>query len=397
MPAPLEDITVTDVSQFISGPYCATLLAEMGAEVIKVEPPGGDPLRLLTAAIDPELEGLFCALNKNKKGIILNLRSEEGAEVCRQLALRSDVLVENLGPGVMDGAGLGYEALSKLNPRLVYVSITGFGKNGPLKERTSFDLIAQAMGGTIPLIGLLGGRPRIFIADITTGIYAALGAMLALYRRKESGRGQMVDISMQDVVYSINIGAFTHSLLSEGKSEQIGFSFEHYPPGIKIPLYGIFPAMDGRVAIAAITDGQARRCFKALGVEELADDKRFSNFLARFEHDEQLLNVVSELTSRMKRDEVVRRLVEARVPCGPVYEVSEVKKDGQLQAREMFHEVEYKGRRFPVPGVCLRLSQSPGAVKSPAPELGEHKKEVLGGMLKYSPEKIKELEQSGAI
>jgi len=199
------------------------------------------------------------------------------------------------------------------------------------------------------------------------------------------------------VVYSINLGAFTHSLLSEGKSEQIGFSFEHYPPGIKIPLYGIFPALDGRVAIAAVTDGQARRCFQALGVAELADDKRFSSFLARFEHDEQLLNVVSELTSRMKRDDVVKRLVEARVPCGPVYEVSEVKKDGQLKAREMFHEVEYKGRRFPVPGVCLRLSRSPGSVRSPAPELGEHRREVLGGMLKYSPEKIRELEHSGAI
>lgn len=397
MPAPLEDITVTDVSQFISGPYCATLLAEMGAEVIKIEPPDGDPMRVLTAAIDPKLESLFCALNKNKKGITLNLRSEQGAEICQELASKSDVFVENLGPGVMERFGLGYDELSKLNPRLIYVSITGFGKNGPLKNRPSFDLIAQAMGGTIPLVGLVGGRPKMFLGDIVTGVYSALGAMYALYHRERTGKGQLVDMSLQDVVYSINIGVFTHTMLGEGKPEQIGFSFEHYPPGIRIPFYGIFPAQDGRIAIAAVTDKQARRCFKALGVEELADDEKFSNFFARFVHDEELLNMVSEFTSRMKRDEIVKKLVAARVPCGPVYEPTEVGKDSQLKARDMFHEVKYKGFKFPLPGVCIKLLESPGAINSPAPELGQHNEEILCEMLKYPKTEIERLKKSGVV
>lgn len=394
MPAPLEGLRVIDASQFISGPFCATLLAEMGAEVIKVEPRFGDTLRVWTSLINPELEALFCALNKNKKSITLNLRDKEGVEIFKRLVSKSDILVENLGPGTMDEFGLGYETLRELNPRLIYVSISGFGRTGPYRERTAFDLIAQGAGGTAKLVERVGNKPKMFIADIVSGVYAALGAMFALYWREKTGRGQLVDISMQDVVFSLNLAGIVETALGE-KAEKIGLSITKYPPGIKLPLYGIYPAQDGEVAICALTDGQARRLFRAMGREELANDDKFSSFISRFENDEELNRIVSEWTSKMKRDEIVRILVEAKVPCGPIYDVSELRNDEQLKAREMFVEVNYKGMRFPIPGVCVKLSGSPGFVE-PAPELGKHSREILSS-LGYSEDEIRDFERRGVI
>lgn len=394
MPAPLEGLRVIDASQFISGPFCATLLAEMGAEVIKVEPRFGDTLRVWTSLINPELEALFCALNKNKKSITLNLRDKEGVEIFKRLVSKSDILVENLGPGTMDEFGLGYETLRELNPRLIYVSISGFGRTGPYRERTAFDLIAQGAGGTAKLVERVGNKPKMFIADIVSGVYAALGAMFALYWREKTGRGQLVDISMQDVVFSLNLAGIVETALGE-KAEKIGLSITKYPPGIKLPLYGIYPAQDGEVAICALTDGQARRLFRAMGREELANDDKFSSFISRFENDEELNRIVSEWTSKLKRDEIVRILVEAKVPCGPIYDVSELRNDEQLKAREMFVEVNYKGMRFPIPGVCVKLSGSPGFVE-PAPELGKHSREILSS-LGYSEDEIRDFERRGVI
>ncbi|MCX8172060.1 MAG: CoA transferase [Archaeoglobaceae archaeon] len=394
MCGPLEGIRVVDISQFISGPFCSTLLGEMGAEVIKVEPKMGDTLRIWTSLIDPELEALFCALNKNKKGITLNVRAKEGAEIFKKLVSKSDVLVENLGVGVMDGFGLGYDVLTKLNPKLIYVSISGFGRTGPYKDRTAFDLIAQAAGGTATLVGRVGNKLKIFIADIVSGIYAALGAMFALYYREKTGKGQLVDISMQDVVFSLNLAAIVETALGE-KAEKLGMSITKYPPGIKLPLYGIYPALDGEVAIAALTDSQAKRLFKAIALEEMANDERFSTFISRMRNEEELNGLLSNWTSKMSRKEITQVLTSARVPCSPVYEVSEVKNDEQLRARKMFVDLEYKGMKFPIPGICVKLSESPGSVKT-APELGQHNKEILS-FLGYTEEEIKELEKRGVI
>ncbi|MEM2190521.1 MAG: CoA transferase [Archaeoglobaceae archaeon] len=394
MSAPLEGVRVIDASQFISGPLCATLLAEMGAEVIKVEPKIGDTLRVWTSLIHPELEALFCALNKNKKSLTLNLRDKEGVEIFKRLASKSDILVENLGPGTMNEFGLGYEKLRELNPRLIYVSISGFGRTGPYRERTAFDLIAQGAGGTAKLVERVGNKPKMFIGDIVSGVYAALGAMFALYWREKTGMGQLVDVSMQDVVFSINLAGIVETALGE-KAKEIGLSITKYPPGIKLPLYGIYPAQDGEVAICALTDAQAKRLFRAMGMEELVSEGKFSTFISRFENDEELNKVVSSWTSKMKRDEIVRLLANAKVPCGPIYDVSELRNDEQLKARGMLVEVEYKGMKFQIPGVCVKLSESPGSVK-PAPELGKHNIEILSS-LGYSEDEIRNFERKGVI
>ncbi len=390
MTGTLEDIKVLDVSHFISGPTCGSILGKKGAEVIKAEPPLGDTMRLLTQAIDPEMEQMFCQLNVNKKGITLNLKKDKGAEILKELALESDVLIENLRPGAMEKYGLGYEELKEENPELVYVSISGFGKTGPNKGSPAFDLIAQSTGGTLPLMGMIGNKPKMFIADLSSGVYAAMGAIEALYSREKTGEGQLVDISMQDVVFSLNIGAIVESVITQEKLNEMGMSFTEYPPGLILPLYGIHPAKDGKVTICALTEGQAERLFEVMDKKEKFEN--YSNFMDRFEKDKELIKIVDDWTSDLKRDEIVEKLREANVPCGPVYQPREVSKDEQLRSRDMLVDVDYKGMDTLVPGIVTKLSDSLGEVKTGAPELGEHTSEILSS-LGYSEEEIKKFKE----
>lgn len=390
MTGTLEDIRVLDVSHFISGPTCGSILAKRGAEVIKAEPPLGDTMRLLTQAIDPEIEQMFCQLNVNKKGITLNLKKEKGAQILKELALESDVLIENLRPGAMKKYGLGYEELKKENPGLVYVSISGFGKTGPKKGSPAFDLIAQATGGSLTLMDMIGNKPKMFIADLSSGVYAAMGAIEALYHREKTGEGQLVDISMEDVIFSLNLGAIVESVISKEKLEEMGMSFNQYPPGLILPLYGVHPTKDGKVAICAITEGQAERLFEAMGKEDEFDE--YSHFMDRFEKDKELIDIVDDWTSNFERDEIVEKLQEANVPCGPVLQPGEVSEDEQLKSRDMLVDVDYKGMDTLVPGAVTKLSESSGEVKSGAPELGEHTEEILSS-IGYSEKEIKEFKE----
>lgn len=388
---PLDDVKVLDVSHFISGPTCSMHLGEMGAEVIKVEPKMGEIFRLQSQFIDPEFESLFCALNKNKKGITLELEKEEGARIFRKLSSDADIIVENKGPEVMEKLGLGYEDIRNLNSGIIYVSISGFGKTGPYKDRTAFDLIAQGAGGTIPLVDRAENVPKIPFADMFTGVYAALGAMYALHHRDRTGDGQLVDVSMQDVVFSINLNAIGATIFGEEKAKEMGVSQDV----LKLPLYGIYPSIDGEVGICAMTDGQVKRLFKIMGKEKLIDDERFSNMVSRLEHIEELNEIVSSWTSNLKRDEIVEKLTGERIPCGPIYGISEVGDDKHLKARNMLHEVNYKNMKFPIPGICPKLSESPESVV-PAPELGEHNEEIFSS-LGYSEEDMEELREGGII
>ncbi len=390
MSGSLDGIKVLDVSHFISGPTCGSILAKRGAEVIKAEPPLGDTMRLLTQAIDPEMEQMFCQLNVDKKGITLNLKEDKGAEILKKLALESDVLIENLRPGAMEKYGLGYEDLKEENPELVYVSISGFGRTGPKQGSPAFDLIAQSTGGTLPLMGMIGNKPKMFIADLSSGVYAAMGAIEALYQREKTGEGQLVDISMQDVVFSLNLGAIVESVVSKDKLDEMGMSFTEYPPGLILPLYGVHPTKDGEVSICAITEGQAERLFEAMGKED--EFENYSHFMDRFEKDKELIDIVDDWTSDLKREEVVEKLQEANVPCGPVLEPREVSDDEQLKSRDMLVEVDFKGMETLVPGVITKLSDSGGEVESGAPELGEHTEEVLSS-LGYSEEEIEEFKE----
>ena len=397
MKGPLEGVRVLEISQFISAPYCGAILGDLGAEVIKVEPKIGDVLRILTSLMHPDFEVFFCTLNRNKKGIALDLRKKESVRIVRELASKSDILIENLGPGIMEKFGLGYEEISKINPRIVYVSISGFGKTGPYKDRTAFDIIAQAAGGSLPLMGRVGNKPKMFIADIISGVFAALGAISALHYREKTGKGQLVDLSMQDVVFSINIGAILEVALGAEKLKSFNFSFTDYPPGLRIPLYGIFPALDGEVVIGAVTDAQAKRLFEAMGKLDLLQDEKFSTFISRFRNDDELIKIISEWTSKRRRDEIVDLLAKYRVPCSPVYQLSEIKNDRQLKEREMFVEVQYKGLKVLVHGVCLKFSETPGKVIRPAPELNQHAHEILKNVLGYPEEEIEKLKYLNII
>lgn len=398
----LDDIKVLDVSHYISGPTCASILAKRGAEVIKVEPPSGEWSRDMLQKFDPEMEKLFGIRNLNKKGIALNYRKEKGAEILKELASESDVLVENQRPGAMKYYGLGYEELKKVNPRLVYVSISGFGGSGPRKGKVSFDLIAQATSGT--LLSVVDkrdrDRPEAYLADITTGIYSAMGAIEALYQREKTGEGQLVDVSMQDAAFSLNSEAIAENSVSNFQEKRDLSRLRH-------PFYGVYPSKDGKVAICAVTPGQAENLLKVMGKEDKF--KEYSNFRDITENFEEVrkLNlekmkkkkkefekIVDDWTSDRTRDEIVEKLQEVNVPSGPVLQPSEVTDDKQLRSRDMVVEVDFKGMDALVHGPVTKLSDSQEAEINSAPELGEHTTEVLSS-LGYSKEKIEKFKEEG--
>ena len=394
MKGPLEDIKVLDVSQFLSGPYCTTMLGDMGAEIIKVEPQVGEALRLYTY-INPNMRSVLSLLHRNKKGITLNLRTPEGQEIIKKLVEKVDILVENFTPGTMEKFGLGYDVLKEINPRLIYTSISGFGRTGPYSRKTAFDMIAQAMGGIMHAVQQEDGPPRLYIADTLGGIFGALGSLVALHYRERTGKGQLVDISMQDIMFALNLKAMLQDYITEERLEKLG---KESLLDIRLPLYNSYKTKDGHIAIVALTDRQWRRMCDVMGKPELKRDRRFINGLRRMKNIDILDGLVEEWAQTLTTDEVFNMLDEIKIPCGKVYNFEQVRKDPQLLARRMIEEIETeKFGTIRVPGILIKLSESPGSIRTPAPELGEHNQEILKELCGFSDEKIAELKKTGII
>jgi crotonobetainyl-CoA:carnitine CoA-transferase CaiB-like acyl-CoA transferase len=401
MRRPLEGIIVLDLSQFLSGPRCAQILALLGARVIKVETPIGDTMRLLLSLLGSERA--LSTIHQNKEAIVVNWHTAEGARIIRELSKRSDIFIENFAKGILEKSGLGYSDLSRDNSKLIYVSITGFGHTGPLCERTAFDIIAQATAGIMWAQGNPDRPPGVFFGDLVSGAYAAIGAISALWQREKTGTGQHVDISMQDVMYFHNFWALADRANGPDKEEvasRLGRTLASFLTDQEhpLPFWNSYRARDGYIVIVALTDQQWNRFMEVIGKPELIDDERFNNLVARVRNADEGVAIVSAWISQRTTDEVERLLTDARIPCGKVKDFDELFEDQQLRQRGML-----AGATHPVYGVVdscgfpIKMSESELKVVSGCPELGQDTTKVLNELLGYDDKKIARLRKQGAI
>jgi crotonobetainyl-CoA:carnitine CoA-transferase CaiB-like acyl-CoA transferase len=390
---PLDGITVLDLTRVLSGPYCTMLLADMGARVIKVEQPGkGDDTR---AWGPPFLEGesaYFLSINRNKESVTLDFKHADGRAVLEQLVAKSDVLVENFRPGTLTKLGLDYQTLAARYPRLVYCSISGFGHTGPRRKEPGYDAIMQAEGGLMSITGAAGGdayRLGVAIVDIVSGMFAAYGVAMGLYARERTGRGQEVDLAMLDATVAL----LTYQAGNFFATGKVPARLGNRHPSI-VP-YETFAASDGDFVLAVGNDEQWRR-FR--DVAELPDDPRFATNRQRVTVYDELRPFVADRLRTRPRAFWIERLTAAGVPCGSVRNLQELFDDPQLGAREMIAQVEHATiGQLRTLGVPVKLSDTPGAVRTPPPTLGQHTNAVLGTDLGLSAQDIEALRRGGVI
>jgi crotonobetainyl-CoA:carnitine CoA-transferase CaiB-like acyl-CoA transferase len=373
------------------------LLAELGAEVIKVEiPEAGDGVRNLAPQTEGQESYPFVILNRGKLGVTLNLNSEAGRNICKELVGKSDILIENFTPGVTEKLGLSYEQLNPLNPKLIYASISGFGQTGPSRTQVAFDTIIQAMGGLVSVNGQPDSPPTKVapaIADFLGGTYAIIAILAALQYRSVSGRGQRIDISMQDSVWAIT--AIQHLpvyLMTGQEPPRLGNRM------IEVTPFNIYPAKDGYVVIAIVTVGQWERLLEVLGREDLKDVPEYRSQVDRVKHMDVIDSIVEEWSRERTVDEIVALLRPLDLPCSPVPTFGQITEDPQLASREMQVEVEQLiSGKLKVPGSVFKMSETPGDPSQPAPFVGQHNAEVYSSLLGYDSETIDRLQREGVI
>jgi crotonobetainyl-CoA:carnitine CoA-transferase CaiB-like acyl-CoA transferase len=389
----LEGIRILDVCRFIAGPYCSTLLGEMGAEVIRVEEPGGAADRFIGVLMKNGQGVGYYNNSRCKKGITLNLKSERGKELLKELASKVDVLVENFGGGVMERLGLDYETIKPLNPSIIYVSVSGFGQTGPYKEKTSFDPVGQAMSGHMSVTGFPDKPPtRSAIAwvDFSTSLHACIGTLLALYHKKNTGVGQFIDVAMMDTAFSLMSGMYAEYLVEGLIRPQLGNHFYHQPGDL-------YKSKDGWVFISPLSERIWKRMAEAMEIEQVLDDPRFETMYSRYEHREVLSELIEGWTTKRTSAEVLEALEKARVPCGRVYTIPEIVEDPHIKARNMKIDLEYPDiGNYPTSGVVIKMSETPGSTFH-APAIGEHNEEIYCGLLGLSKEEVAGLSEEGVI
>jgi len=389
---PLTGLKVLDLTRVVAGPFCTMLLADFGADVIKVEAPDGDPSRV-TGIMGKGENPYFVNLNRNKRTITIDLKKEQGREIVRRMAQSTDVLVENFRPGVMDRLGLGYQVLSALNPSLIYAAITGFGKTGPYRDRPAFDFIAQALSGFMSLNGdhtMPYLRVGIPISDTVAGLYAAFGILAALRERERTGRGQEIQTAMVDGL--ISMFAFAAGAY---------FSTGELPPRngndhMVVAPYGLFNASDGPIAIAPSTEKNWQQLCSALSLENLMTDPRFDTAEKRRNHRREIHAIVDSAVAGRTRQEWITLLNRAGVPCGPVNNLAQAFSDPQILHQEMVIESAQPGGPVKMPGFPVKLSLTPARLRTPSPQRGEHTLDVLQD-IGYRDEEIQLLVRDGVV
>ena len=392
---PLDDLFVVDLTRILSGPICTMLMADMGAEVIKVEPPPfGDDSRQWGPPFIGGISTYFLSVNRNKKSLGLNLKSKDGRAILHKLIERADVLLENFRPGVLDKLGFGYEAVTKLNPRTIYCSVSGFGHTGPYRDRPGYDVIAQGESGMMDLTGYPEGPPAKLgasLADIVAGLYAFNGICLALLARQKTGTGQHVDVSLLDGMVS-TLAYHALIYLSTGRSPTRAGT--RHP---SIVPYECFQTKDGFVNIAVTNQKQWENFCEALGFPEIAHDDRFETMKARLSNYGILRPMIERVVSMMSRTEVIKAMSEVGIPAGPINTVGEILEDPHIHARQMIAELthpQYGPLR--VLGIPVKLSDTPGIVENAPPMFGEHNREVLQ-KLGFTEKELAELENAGVL
>jgi len=396
-PLPLTGIKVIDYSHFLAGPFMSRTLAAMGADVIKVERPQGGDAGRNSPTLSNGVSGYFLQQNMGKRGLCLDLRQPQAAELMRRLTADADVFVENYRPGALKKLGLGYEDLAKSNPKLVYCSVSAFGHTGPLSERPGFGLIAEAMSGAMSIIGTPGEAPPLFrmpLADMYTGIHGVAAIVAALYGRQSTGRGQHIDLALYDCMVSMHDYAVQGYLMSDG-AEMPAQTGQDLPSST---IYGVFTARDGHLVIAAQVDDTWLRLARLVGGEALAADTRFHGAHNRNAHREAALAAVRGwCAAQTSRSACLEALDAAGVPAAPVQTIDQVIADPQIAARGMIIEQEHpKLGKVRMPNLPFHFSDYSMPVPRVAPGLGEHNSNIAAE-LGFSAEEISQMQASGAL
>jgi len=372
---PLEGLKVLDLTRVLAGPYCTMILADLGADVIKVEMPvTGDDSRHFGPYQKGE-SAYFMSLNRNKRSIVLDLKSPEGKATLKALLMKMDVVVENFRPGTMEKLGFGYEDIKTYHPSIIYAAASGFGHTGPYSDRPAYDGVVQAMGGIMSITGQVGGEPTRVgpsVGDINAGMFTAIGILAALNHRHKTGEGQKVDVAMLDCQVAILENAIARYVVTGEVPKPAGNKHASIVP------FEPFETADGEIMIAAGNDNLWRTFCKVSGLEALASDPRFDTNPNRLENYENLRPLVATAVREKTTAQWQSILDQAGVPNGPINTVDKVIENEQVLARDMIIEVEHPvAGKLKMPGIPVKLSATPGAILSPAPTLGQHTDEVL--------------------
>lgn len=395
MASPLNGIKVLDLTRVLAGPYATMLLGDLGAEVIKIEQPGtGDESR----NFGPFKNGFslyFMSVNRGKRSVTLNLKTERGHAIFKRLLDQTDILVENFRPGTMEKLGLDYGTLKSEYPSLIYAACSGFGQTGPYAQQGAYDMIIQGMGGIISITGEPDGPPvRVgtSISDITAALFTTIGILSALHHRNQTGNGQFVDVAMLDSLVAVLENAVVRYFATGEAPKPLGARHPAITP------FEAFASADGHVIIALGNDTLWAKFCEHVDRQELISDERFQTNADRTENHDQLFPILSEIMSQRATDDWIDALGNIGVPCGPINAMDKVVTHPQVEAREMITRVAHQiTGEVEVPGVPIKLSETPGSVDAPAPSLGEHTIEVLTGLLKMHPDEVEELRQDGII
>lgn len=399
----LGDIRVLDISRALAGPYCTMMLGDLGADVIKVEQPGkgdesrgwGPPFVGKPHESYPGESAYYLAINRNKRSLTVNLKSPEGQNIIKQLVSRSDVLVENFRTGSLDKMGLGFEDLHKLNPRLIYCSISGYGRTGPYADRPGYDFIIQAEGGIMGVTGPVEGPPYrvgVSIVDITTGIFASSAILAALRARDQTGVGQLLDLSLLDSVVSLLANVASNYLVGGVEPRRMGNAHFNIAP------YEVFQASDRWFALGAANARQWEMLCKVVGRPELIEDARFATNQDRVANRDALVAELGEAFATREASIWLQKLQEVGIPCGLISTIQDVFNHPQAQARNLKVEIEHPtAGMVGFPGFPYKMSQTPAELYRPPPLLGEHNEEILNELLNYTREEVVHLKDQGAI
>jgi len=397
MPGPLEGIRVIDLSHIVVGPFCSMILGDMGAEVIKIEMPNsGDETRLWGPPFAGGESAYFFSLNRNKKSLTLNLKTEKGKEILRKLIAESDVLIENFRPGTMDKLGFGYEPAKEINPRMIYCSITGYGKTGPLAHEGGVDIVVAAEAGLIGITGQQDGPPAkvgVAITDVLTGLFAQGAIANALYYREKTGKGQRIDLSLFQSQISALINMASNYLISGSVPQRWGLAHANIVP------YQGFKTEDKEYIMVSVTSEKMWINFcRVIGKPELASDPKYDANEKRVVHREDLVPMLEELFITRTSDYWIKELRTAKIACGRVNTMDRVFDHPQIEPLNVVVEVDHPtAGRIKLVGIPVEYSETPGSIRLPPPLLGQHTDEILSELMGYTEKEIEILREEGTI
>ena len=395
MAGPLDGIKVLDLTRVLAGPFTTMILGDLGAEVIKIEQPGtGDESR----NFGPFKNGFslyFMSVNRGKRSVTLNLKSDRGKAIFKQLVQQNDILVENFRPGTMEKLGLDYGTLAVEHPQLIYAACSGFGQTGPYAEKGAYDMIIQGMGGIISITGEPDGSPvRVgtSISDITAALFTTIGILSALHHRNITGKGQFVDVAMLDSLAAVLENAIVRYFATGDNPQPLGSRHPAITP------FESFKSSDGHIIIAIGNDVLWSKFCEYVDKKDLITDARFNTNNKRTDNHDELQPILSEIMCQKTTDEWIEALENIGVPCGPINTIDKVVNHPQIEAREMIAKVVHEiTGTVQVPGIPIKMSDTPGKVETPAPSLGQHTDTVLMNELNIPIDEIEELRQEGVI